>query len=240
MRKPVRAFRVLASLLLSAVLVPVASAEPPDLELNPVTGYVESVDIDAASGFRVRHVVDRGQGGLGTNTTISSPSANNPRIAIESTGNTWVVWWKAGVTPEVYLRVRDLGTGTWNAETRISNALETSRCPEIVHDGGTAWVVFEVEIGTSSVVKVTGISDGPEPIGGPLAVASTAHAADLDVLAHSVSGHVWITWVDSETHVGWSEYDHVAETWDVPHFESYVGTSVAAARSAIEEAVLGQ
>jgi hypothetical protein len=222
----------------SLVALPAAVAEPPDLELNPATGNVESVDIDLASGSRVRHVFDRGQGGLGTNMTVSAPLANNPRIAITPEGDTWVVWWKSGVAAEVWLRVRDLGTGTWGTETRVSDPAAASRYPEIVHSGGVAWIAFEVEGGAGWTITLAGISDSPEPID-LLAVASTSYAGDRDVLAHTAAGHLWVTWVESDTHVGWSEYDEASESWGEPGYESYAGTTVEHARSAIEAAVVG-
>ena len=68
---------------------------PPDLEFNPVSGYVESVDIDSDSNDRVRYVEDEGQGERGSATLVpaasAAASAADPRIAIDTNSDTWVV-----------------------------------------------------------------------------------------------------------------------------------------------------
>ena len=61
--------------------VQIAWADVPDLELNPVSGNVESVDIATGSNDRVQHVEDEGQGERGSSTLVSTASAANPRIA---------------------------------------------------------------------------------------------------------------------------------------------------------------
>jgi len=219
----------------------IGASEPPDLELNPVTGFVESVDIAEQSGDRVRHVVDEGQAGSRTATLISAASGASPRIAISGDGDSWVVWWRDSSTDEVRYTYFDSSTGTWNAEAVISESDEDSRYPELVHHASTTWVAFEAEDGSGdTIIAVTGVIDSPEPFGTRVAIASTDFSGELDVQIQTASGHLWVTWVDSASEVGWSEYDPVSGTWDSPDYEDYTGSTVKAARESIQAEIVGE
>ncbi|HKQ60118.1 MAG TPA: hypothetical protein VJS92_02465 [Candidatus Polarisedimenticolaceae bacterium] len=213
-----------------------APGETPDLESNPTTGYVESVDSAIPDGS-VRHVID--SGAWRTSQMISASLAESPRIAIRSTGDSWVTWWRGGLPDGVYYRVRNHETGAWSAETRISLTTETSRHPEIVHDGTKGWVAYEVVSGSTTSIAVLGITDSPEPFPTRTIVASTTFGGDVDVLVHSISTHVWTSWVASSSQVGWSVYDHATDSWSSPAYQSYSGSSVAQARAVIQGQVLG-
>lgn len=209
--------------------------EAPDLELNPVTGFLESVDIATGAGHRVRHVVDKGQGGGRTSSYASSSAARSPRIAIRSTGESWVVWWEDAATDRVLYARRNPDTGAWTTEAVLSASGEDSQYPEIVHNGSTAWVAYQVASGTSTSIEVRSVIDDPEPID---VIATTTFTGDVDVLVHAESNHVWVTWVDSASYVGWSERQSSA--WATAQYQSYAGSTVEAARAAIRATVLGQ
>ncbi len=224
---------------LFAVLVAssgVLAEDPPDSQLNPVTGNVESVDISIAAGARVRHTTNLG-GSSRIVELISSPGAVAPRLAIDSEGDSWATWWK-NANGEVYYAFKDLASGVWSAEAMLSEPGKVSRNPEIAHGSSVAWVAWETVSSSTTAIEVTGITDDPEPI--PVhTIRVTGFLGDPDVLVHAESGHVWVTWIDSTTDVGWSEYDAASEAWDLPQFESYLGTSTTTARSTIRNAVLG-
>ena len=73
-----RGIPVLFSLLVSSMAWAV---ELPDSEINPISGDIESVDTPFSTGFKVRHVVDTGQGGQRYATTISDNAATSSRTA---------------------------------------------------------------------------------------------------------------------------------------------------------------
>jgi len=234
-----RPLRVLAILLLSLVASAAAFADMPDLELNPSTGNLESVDTDAAKGERVRHVIDPGQGGLRVSTLVSTDGGDAPRIAITSSGNTWVVWWQDSDVDQVLWTVRDLGTGTWSQQKVLSDTDVDSRAPEIVHAFSKAWIVYEASDSGITSVTIASITDSPEPIDAGTAVATTDYGGDVDVRIHAESGNLWVTWVDSSTEVGWSEWDATNEEWTAPDYESYEGEAPEDARDVIRTTVLG-
>lgn len=217
------------------------AGEPPDLELNPVTGYLESVDVADDSSSRIRHLVDEGQGGRRTSELISSGAGWSPRIAITASGKSWVVWWEDSASDEVYCRTRSGEPGTWSAVRRVSSVGEEGRHPEIVHHNGTAWIAYEITgSGGTKSVAVLGTIDDPEPIPTRTVIATTLWNGDVDVLIHAEPSHVWATWVDSSTHLGWSEWSSATGLWQLPQYESYATDSVEQARSRIRDAVLGQ
>jgi len=232
---------ITASVLIAVVATGALGAtEPPDLEQNQVTGYVESVDIAPLSGNRVRHVEDQGPTGSRTATLISTAAGSSPRIAIKSNGDSWVVWWRNTSTDEIRYSFYDVSASTWRSEAVISESDEDSSYPELAHEGSTTWVVFEADDGSGeTTIAVSSIIDSPEPFGARVAIASTDFSGELDVQIQVYSGHLWVTWVDSSSEVGWSEYDHNSETWDSPEYEDYTGSTVKAARESILEGVVG-
>jgi hypothetical protein len=222
-----------------ALFPPAATSadDPPDSELNPVTGYTESGDLANGSGQRVRHTEDRGHDGRIV-TLVSSAAGKNPRLAVKAGGDSWVVWWEDDGTDGVYVTIREVGDGSWSGETLVSDPEVDSRNPEIVHLGTTTWVAYESPSGSSTSVIATIITDESEPLGQQV-VATTSYGGDVDVAINAEAGHVWVTWVDSASNIGWSEYEAATETWESTQLESYVGVGTAAARILIRATVLG-
>ncbi len=229
----------LGALVIVVAAVIVWAVELPDSELNPATGNIETVDAPAEEGNLVRHVVDPGKGASHSATTISTHAANAPRIAIKTAGDTWVVWWRDTFVDHVYLTIHDLQEETWSPEQRISESTEESRYPEIVHDASAAWIVYQIDTGSGSEIAGLSIIDSPDPWSTRTIIASSTATGDLDVRIHTEDGHVWTTWVDSTSDVGWSEYDAVAESWELPQYESYAASDVPTARANIRATVLG-
>jgi len=214
--------------------VSLAAAEVPDLELNPVTGHVESVDVAPDAGGLVRHVTDAGR--VRTSALVSTTAGVSPRIAITSAGDSWVVWWQDAAVDQVYYAVRSQVSGAWSAPAQASGAQQNSRFPEIAHDGTTAWIGYEVTSAGATSVAVVGITDSPEPI--PQIVVTTSSTLPLDLEVHAESDHVWVTWVDSLTSMGWSEHDAASGLWSLPQYQLCVAGTVDVTLDAIRTAVL--
>jgi hypothetical protein len=230
--------------VLLALLGPAIPAEEiPDSELNPQSGYIESVGtVEVGGALDVRHVVDPGQGGPKVAQVLSSAVSDDrsPRISIGTGGDTWVVWWRDGAVDEILARQREYSSGTWSAESVISSPDEESRNPAIALDAGSVWVVFEII--TSSGVDIGIVAsavDDPWPFPERSILASTAFTGDVDVEIHTGSGELWASWVDSHTEVGWRDYDHASECWAPTRYESYATDSVEAARERIRSTLTG-
>lgn len=218
---------------------PAWASDPPDSRTNPSNSHIETVDSTLAGGdYNVRHV-DTPSGGYPTVTQLSSNSAddNGPRVSIGSSGATSVVWWRDGATDEVYYRRRSAPNTSFGSEVRISDGSEHSRSPRIAYDGGSVWIAYEVTTSGQTGIAATGTEDG-EPFPGRTIVGSTSYAGDRDLLVHSESGHVWITWIDSSSQVAWSEYDKRASVWGQVGNESYSNDSVPEARGRVRATVL--
>lgn len=214
----------------------------PDLEVNPETGYIESVESTlVGSNYDVRLVVDQGEGGSRSVLFLTNDSADDqaPRLAIKGNGESWVVWWRDSSTDGIYFRRRDLNTGAWAPETRISLDGQSSRRPKIVHDGSSTWIAYEFDSGNHTAIAVVGIGDSPEPFPTWSALATTSLSGDVGVLVHSASANVWVTWVDSAQDMGWCEYDKTALQWGAVNHEPYAIGGVLAATDRIQATVLG-
>lgn len=185
----------------------------------------------------MRHIVDKGQGKPRNSSLVSLAAGQSPRIAIKSNGASWAVWWKDSGAGQVFYAVRSLATESWGPETLLSVAGQNSRSPEIVHSSSAAWIAYEVFSGSTVSITVSEIIDSPEPIPDTAIVATTSYTGDVDVMIHAESTHVWVTWVDSGSYVGWAE--HVSGGWSSAQYSSYLESTVEETRAAIRADVLG-
>lgn len=239
-------YRLVASIVLAlGGLVGSAALglDPPDSAVNPQSGSIEVVDeLVGASKADVRHTINQGKDRDKEVFDVTTDPLDDlsPRLAISAAGDTWVVWWRDEPEADrVLVRKRTYATKTWSEERAVSMVGESSRDPDIVHDGVGAWVVFELddpEGGTS--IGVTSIVDEPDPIPTRSIVATTQNDGVVDVGLHHDTGELWVTWVDGPIYVGWSEYDYSSSSWSAPAYELYEAGDVAGARSKIRVAVL--
>lgn len=232
---------VFAALLVSTMSAVLAS-DPPDSRVNPATGAIETTDSTwSGSDFNVRHVVNAG-GGQNLIVTVLTTDAHDdlgPRLAIDSrTGDSWVAWWRDTDTDHVLVRKRLQVSASWTSERLMSVATTGGRHPSIAFDGSKAWLAYESDAsGGAHEIVVGVIEDDPAPFG-RVVLATTSYSGSPDALVLAETGHLWVSWIDAGSQVGWSRYDAAAATWGAPAFEPYGSDSVAAARSRIRATVL--
>lgn len=218
-----------------------ANADPPDSRVNPVSGAIETADATLHGGNTdIRHAVNPGPGQPIEVFFVTTDVADDrsPRIAIGTSGDTWIAWWRNGATPSVLVRKRRFSDGAWLSERTVGNTATACRNPEIAFDGSQVWVAFEETTASGLAIRCGTILDEPTPIDTAV-VGTTSYAGDVDTLVHAESGKLWVSWVDSASQVAWSKYDPGTQAWTTPALESYASDSVAAARGRIRATVLG-
>lgn len=234
--------RIVALLFVTVVTVSTISlaTDPPDSAVSPQTGDVHIADPVTNSSEDIDYVIDppgpQTEPGIYT-LADHSLDDRRPRLVIASNGDSWVVWWRDDTTDKVIVRKRTESTGSWTGERDVSESDESSRSPRIVHDGTDAWVAFEFDDNGDTSIGVTSIIDDPDPIPSRTLLGTTGYSA-VDVQIHEESGHLWVTWVDSSTLVGWSEFDYTTEAWGAEDTESYATDTVADARRRIRDEVI--
>ena len=234
------AARLALGLCLSALGASAIALPQPDFRINPVTGRVEAVDpVWTGSNYDIDYVVDPGNFAELQSTGLAANALDDldPRLTIGNDGSAWVAWWRDGSVDQVLLRKRAGSSGSWSGELLVSAAGESSRKPRIATDGQRAWVAFQLDSGNQTSVAVNVIDDEPDPMGSRWILKTTSFSA-VDVMVQTESGHVWVTWVDSSSQVGWAEYDATADHWNSPAYQPYTLGDVRAARSAIRALVL--
>jgi hypothetical protein len=217
--------------------------DPPDSQENGVSGVIETADTPwSGTNYDIRHVSAAGAGHLLVITTLTTDSHNDlgAHLVISSVnGDSWVAWWRDLPTDQVLVRKRNQATGAWAAERVQSVSTESCRRPSVVFDGTHAWIAYETTgTGGATILKAKIIEDDPTPFLAATAVATTSYAGTVQTRIQAESGHLWLSWVDSDTHVGWCRYDSISGIWDTPAFESYASDSVEAARERIRTSVL--
>jgi hypothetical protein len=214
--------------------------DPPDVELNAATGLIETVDaMWSGSNFNVRFTEVTVAGELTYTFLLTSNSANDvdPRIACAANGDLVVVWWRDLTTDALIFRKRSLVSGTWSLEKPLGAVNESSSHPRVVYVGGKSWVVYQIQKSGTRSVGAQIIDDDSEPMRS--IVATTNYGGDLDLQITYEGGHLWTTWIDSASRVGYSEYNFTTQLWSGVAVESYGSDSVAAARARIRSRVLG-
>lgn len=226
----------------SLPLIALVTSDPPDSEVNPLSGNIETAaPVLAGSNQDIRYAIDPGIGSLPASSTVTDNPLDdrNPRLMIAANGDAWVVWWRDDAIDKVLYRKRRFSDGSWSNERILSDAGESSRNPVAVHDGANAWVVFEYTNGANKGIAVNITIDEPDPIGCRTPIAQTGFTGNVQALIHAESGHLWVTWVDGPAYVGYSVYSYTGQTWSAPAFESYATDNVGAARGRVRAAVLG-
>lgn len=233
---------VCAAVLVVAPVLDAAESSPPVSMINPVTGAIETVDDPwSAQNFEVRHVINRGGGQPLLVKNLSEHPADDlaPRLAVDSiTGDTMVVWWRAGAVPSVLCRRRSQETGAWGPVLVQSDPDVPSRHASVAFDGSRMWVAYEHESNGAISISVQIIDDEPTPFIHAQTVATlvTSGAAEPEVM--SDAGHLWVSWIHDANQVGWIEYGFDTEQWSNPSFEPFSADSVPQARSRIRATVL--
>jgi len=227
---------VAALLILSYRAAP--AAEAPDLEANPITQTVESVDVSTEDDSRVRHTEDPGQAGNPVATLVSSAPAVSCRIAIDAAGQSWAVWQDVA-TSAIRLSVRNPFETVWTLEKPISLPDQICANPRIVSDGLRAWIAYEVHSGTTTTLTVAIVEDGAEPIPCRKEVGTTTYAGNLDPDLKSESGHIWLSWKADATTLSWSQADFATGNFTPPVAEPIGTGTVRDARARIRNLVLG-
>ena len=222
---------------LSYSSLPCDAAEPPDLEANPVTQRIESVDVSAEDGSRVRHVEDPGQSEAAVETILSSSPAVSARIAIDADGKSWAVWQDAA-TNQIRFSVRDPIGGEWRPETLLSESGQVCASPRVAPEGSRGWIAYEVREGPLTSLTASIIEDGAEPVLSRMVVAETYFTGALDLDLRSEGGRVWMSWIASATDLEWSRFDAESGAFTAPAVEPLAGGSAGDARQRIRARVL--
>lgn len=222
----------------------VAAADPtedtPDSEVNPQSGYIETVDpVQSGSNQDLRYVIDHGISSSVFLISNDPAPDQRPRMRLAPNGDSWVVWWRDETVDTVLFRKRSYSTGSWASERVLSASSESSRDPVVAYDGSSAWVAYAFDDTDGTAVGVNKAVDEPDPISDRVKLAEPEFGGELDVLILTESGHLWVTWVDSSSDVGWCEYDYGSETWSSPTYESYATDSVEDARERVRSSVIG-
>ena len=235
--------RIRASWILATVFLAAAAqvaVDPPHIELNAATGLIEAVDSTwSGNNYNVRFTEGTVAGEMSYSLPLTTNPANDldPRIACTAKGDVVVVWWRDLTTDAIVCRKRSIVTGAWSPEKLLGVANESGSRPRVVDVGNDAWVAYQIQKNQTRAVGAQVIEDDSEPT--RTIVATTSYSGNLDIQIMFESGNLWITWIDSASRVGYSEYNPTTELWTSAAVESFASDSIAAARARIRARILG-
>ena len=165
----------------------------------------------------------------------------DPRWWQDATGTIHAVWWRHGAdgaNDSVLYARRISGAPGFTTEELVSLSSESARAPSlVVRPDGTVLVGYETDAGgglknIQVASKATLLSAFQ-----PVVLASTPFPEATTPEAERTSSHVWTTWIDSPTRVGYSEL--INGIWSTPAFETYSSPEdLGRARMRIQSEVL--
>lgn len=237
MRRAICRYAVIAAIALASVGA--FGVDPPDARVNPVTETIETVDATwSGSNYNVRYTEQTSGGEQLSSLLLTTAAANDldPRIASALNGDAAVVWWRDLTTDAVVYRKHYYATGTWSPERIAGGITKSNSHPRVVYASDNPWVAYQVQNSKNRSVGCQIIDDTAEPI--PSIVATTAYNGDLDIRLHAESGHLWVTWIDASSQVGYSEYLYGSQYWALPAREPFSAGGVLAALSRIRSRIL--
>ena len=237
MLKAIRRYALIAAIVLASVAA--FGVDPPDVDINVLSDEIETVDATwSGSNYNVRYTLSTSDGELTSSLLLTTNAANDldPRIASLSAGDAVVVWWRDLAKDAVVYRKRDFETGAWSGERFAGTATQSNSRPRIIYAGDETWVAYQIQNSKNRSVGCQIIDETPEPI--PSIVATTAYSGDLDIRLHAESGHLWVTWIDSSSYIGYAEYLYDMHDWAVPAREPFAAGAVSAALSRIRSRIL--
>ena len=213
---------------------------------NPSTGNVERVcpvwDGHDYEIFWYEKVDDTWSSG----TQLTDDAADDvaPHLAFDGSGGTGVVWRKSGSNGRVWYRGRKLVSGehAWqSAVVAVSDADHDASAPWITFHGSTPRVAWHEYASGSDTRVVTAEGDGGDPW--PTAfssdlLATTSYDEDLMLEIRSKNGALWVVWVNSDSYLGYSEWNSDDQSWSAASYEAYDGPGdIGAGKQRIEDRV---
>jgi hypothetical protein len=238
MHDSIRRCSVIAGIVLTSAAA--FGVDPPDLRINAVSGFIEVVEATwSGSNYNVRYTQVMTNGEPKGSSLLSSNAANDidPRIVSAPRGDAVVVWWRDLKIDAVVYRKRTLAMGVWSPERAVGLANESSSHPRVVYADDIPWIAYQIQNSKTRSVGAQIIDDDPEPFRS--IIATTAYSGDLDIKLNAEASHLWMTWIDNASNLGYSEYNSQERIWSVPTREPFAADSVLAARSRIRDRVLG-
>ena len=185
--------------------------------------------------------------GVWVNQYLVTQNTNDdscPHLSFFPDGSTAVVWREDGAQGQIKYRARNLGNGApaWQAAAiSVSGGVSNASVPwAVVHDG-TPWVAWH-EATASGIQLMGGGGDYPTPwptrfISDLIAIPNSTVTLALTI--ESESGHLWVTWIDSASAIGYSEWSSETEAWEPAGSEPYANPAdIPAARQRVRDAIL--
>ncbi len=209
---------------------------------NPVSGYLERVwEVHDGHDYEIHWAKKVGTVWTSERSlTDNTADDTNPRLAFFADGSTAVAWKRAGSSGgRIYYLGHDYTDGWQSSAVAVSDGTRDASMPAALVFGSNAWIAWQ-EQATGGMRVMAGGSDGGDawPLGFTVSHIGTS-SLNAPYAEISKSGtHLWVSWIDSSTQLGWSEYDSTNDTWSTEQHESYSGPAdIPAARARIETTV---
>lgn len=224
-----------ALLLVLAMGGTATGQEAPRLAKNSATDVLEAVDV-THDDRRIRHTIEYPDDSRKVSIVSSAPGVA-PRLAIDTFGDSWVVWRSESLPGTVHLSRRTQSTDTWSPEIQIGDPEADCGAPSIIHHDGQVWIAYGIRAGSSISIVVASVIDNPEPIPSFVPVADTVSSGSIDLVLHAAYGALWMTWVEEGSGVCWVEHEDAGEAWSPKACQALDGRSIAEVRGEIRDAV---
>jgi hypothetical protein len=169
---------------------------PPENAYDPVTGQpLVTWAYRAGSDYDIAVSDYSGEGWTEpVFLTVSSMNDLDPHTYIDDAGRAYVVWWRPGEAPRLYLAVREPGSTEWSLPQMIASP---GRRPSLVRVGEDLLVAYERDHAAGGQELV--LATLPECGGITYQVVTTTERTDpLRAVVHHAGGELWVDWQASD------------------------------------------
>ncbi|MGI0150214.1 MAG: hypothetical protein ACREDF_11880, partial [Thermoplasmata archaeon] len=183
---------------------------------------------------------------IGTWTQIFILTSNNfndldPKLTFSpATGGTKIVYWRDDASPQVYIIERLSATAGWSSPKRVSGGNEAARYPSSIVAFGKVHVGYELTQAQGKDIIIAGRDDNPMSDSSqfiPEVITHCNYTGKADVRLDGQGGRYWVTWIHSDTQVGFSRFN--GTIWEPPQFKTYsAGDDTEAIRFQIRREIL--
>ncbi len=210
---------------------------------NPNSGNNEKVwQVHDGNDYEI-HWAEQISGVWQTAVVLTSDAADDtcPRLAFDSSGNTYVTWRRSGSVGRIFYRGRDASQG-WGSEVAVSGTSTDASMPWITVYDSKPWIAWQEQGSSSTTLRAgRGDSSGPWPsffTSSTIGTTSNTGPIALEAQSDDTADKLWTVWIDSSSQLGYSVWNATTETWGSKQTEAYSGaTDIAAGKERVEDDV---
>ena len=200
----------------------------PTFEINGVTYEVECAFTINQSGERelaFSETVNGVWNQISVLTATTGVHEEDPAITSTPSGGSKIVFWRNMPASEIWMVERTSSAAAWSVPHKVSASSDPASYPSTAMAFGKVHIGYEVTRadGTKDIIVAGRLDNNPAASFQPEVIAHIGYTGKADVEVESHGAHLWVSWIQSATQLGWSSWQ--GGIWSPVQFENYSSQS---------------